>query len=309
VSAAFGCLLDKSRTPILKALLDLDGARVLDYNVPGSSLGYLGTHPEVFDTSSSFLDASEELALREASVYLGNFEAFQILEAFRILKSPDTANDGTLHLAALMALPKFVKWLLRTHDPNQKGEEFGMMIPLALVCESQPHPWCKVANEELDWKSRQKETMRLLAPKTSPGWRYRNKTVLHIALENGLNATEGMVEALDVLHDTNRDEKYSYVDKDGIRYSPHQYIMKFLDADDQEKNALVACLNGAKQHPAGLKGHNPSRSTTPRLAGRNPYRFPVSRPGMAGRNPYRSSRPRLEGHYLSGAFRPDPTVV
>ena len=255
VSAAFACLLDKSRTPILKALLELDRDRVLDYKVPGSSLGYLGAHPGSIDTTSSFLDASDELTLCEASVYLGNFEAF------RILKSPDTANDGTLHLAALMALPKFVTWLLHTHDPNQKAEEYDMMIPLAVVCESKPHSWCKVANEELDWKSRQKETMRLLAPKTSPAWRYRNKTVLHIALENGLNATEGMLEALDLLHDTNRDEKYSYVDKDGIRYSPHQYVMKFLDADDQEKNALIACLNGGRQHSASLTGHNPYRSS------------------------------------------------
>lgn len=244
MSAAFGCLLDKSRTPILQALLDLDRDRVLDYHVSGSLLGCLGAHPEVFDPSSSFLDASEELSLREASIYLGNFEAFRILEAIRILKSPETANDGMLHLAALMALPRFVKWLLHTHDVNEKGEEFGMMIPLAVVCESQSHPWCKVANEELDWKSRQKETMRLLAPKTSPGWRYRNKTVLHIALENGLNATEGMIKALDIRHDTNRDEKYSYMDRDGKRYSPDQYVMKFLDTDDQEKNALIACLNG-----------------------------------------------------------------
>ena len=256
VSAAFACLLDKSRTPVLEALLELDRDQVLNYKVPGSSLGYLGAHPASFETTSSFLDASDELTLCEASVYLGNFEAF------RILNPPGMANDGMLHLAALMALPKSVTWLLPTHDAKHKAEEFDMMIPLAVVCESKPHSWCKVPNEELDWKSRQKETMRLLAPRTSPEWRYRGKTVLHIALENGLNATEGTVEALDILHDANRDEKYSYVDKDGIRYSPHEYVMKFLDVEYQEKNALIACLkNGGRQHSAGLTGHNPYRSS------------------------------------------------
>ena len=221
----------------MKALLNLDRDRVLDYRVPGSTLGQLGAYPETFNKESSLLDASVELPLREACLYLGNYEAF------RLLKCTETPDDTTLHLAALMALPNFVKWLLDFHDPNYKAEEYDMMIPLALACESKPQPWCKIANEESDWKTRQKETMQLLASRTNLEWRHRNKTVLHIALENGLEATGAMVEALNFHNDPKREERYRYVDRDGITYSPHQYVMKFVDADEQEKQALVACLD------------------------------------------------------------------
>lgn len=239
VSAAFGCLLDKTRLPILKELLDLDRDRISDYVIPGSSFGPLAMAPKTFKNDSDFLSDTDEIPLREASLFLGNFEAF------RLIPAEMTPNDGILHLAALLALPKFVTWLLNTHDPNHKAEEYDNMVPLACVCQSEPHNWCKIANEESDWRNRQKDTMHLLARVTSPKWRYRNMTILHFAMEKGLETAQAMIEALDIRHDPERDEKYLYIDRDGIEYSPQQYALKLWDADIKDKKALTTCLEAA----------------------------------------------------------------
>lgn len=182
------------------------------------------------------LDPSNEFPLGEASLYLGNFDAF------RLMNCGQTPNDTTLHNAAILALPKFVDWLLDIHDPDYKAEEFDNMIPLALACASKPQSWCKIANAEADWHVRQKETMHMLAPITNPKWRARGKTVLHIALDNGLDATKSLIDALDISNDPEKDEKYLYMDKEGIEYSPHQFVMKLMDIDEMEKKALYICL-------------------------------------------------------------------
>lgn len=203
--------------------------------IPGASLGCLGAYPKVSKDELGLLP--DELSLQLASLYLGNFKAF------RLLRGGETPNDGTLQLAALMALPQFVKWLLETHDPNCKLEEFDKMIPLALVCSSTPQPWCKIANKEEDsWKTRQRVTMEILARRTSPKWNYRGKTVLHIAIEKGLAITKAMVKALDIRIDREKDEKYLYKDKDGIEYSPQQYILKIMELGEQERKALIKCI-------------------------------------------------------------------
>jgi hypothetical protein len=180
----------------------------------------------------------DEISPREASLFLGNFEAF------RLMGGGETPDDGTLHLAALLALPKFVQWLLDAygHDPNYAAESFGFMVPLGLACSSKSFPWCKIANEEADWSERLKETMRLLAPETDTNWRLARKTLLHIALENGLEVTEAMVEALDISHDSDRDKKYSYEDRAGTTYTPTQYIGTLLEASCLEKWDLMKCL-------------------------------------------------------------------
>jgi hypothetical protein len=257
VSAAFGCLLDKTRLPILKALLDLDRAQILEYSIPGSSFGPLAMYPQVFKKDSDFLDPAADLPLREASLYLGNFEAF------RLIARDTTPDDGMLHLAALLALPRFVQWLLNNHDPNHKAEEYDNMVPLACVCASTSQPWCKIANEESDWKNRQKDTMHLLAGVTSPKWRYRNMTILHWAMENGLETAKAMVKALDIRHDPERDEKYLYMDRDGIEYSPQQYAMKVWDADDKEKEAFIACLEAATLKSRYFKRILPGKGEQP----------------------------------------------
>lgn len=233
VSAAFACLLDRSRTPILKALLDLDKNRILFYEIPGSSFGYLAD-PNISNEDLGLVP--DKLSLPLASLYLGNFDAF------RRVNSRNTPNDGTLHTAAALALPKFVKWLLKTDDPNFKEEEFDQRIPLAVVCDAKPLSWCKIANKESDFRTRQKATMQLLAPGSSPKWRHRGKTVLHIALENGVETTSAMIEALNVGSDRDKHKKYRYTDKEGKHYSPHDYIMEFLDGTEAEKGALINCL-------------------------------------------------------------------
>ena len=146
------------------------------------------------------------------------------------------ANDGTLHTAALLALPKFVKFLLKTHDADFKEEMFDHSVPLAVVCRTQPQPWCKVANAEADFRTRVKETMRLLAPVTDLSWRYREQTVLHVAMENGITRTKDLVEILRIRNDSGDNEKWAYKDKDGKKYLPHEYVAEFMsDHKDREK--------------------------------------------------------------------------
>lgn len=170
-------------------------------------------------------------------MFLGNFEAY------RELVKAEVPNDGTLHTAALLALPKFVKWLLNFHDADAKDADFDQMIPLAIACRSRPCPWSKISNQEADWVMRRNETIRLLAAKTSPEWKFNQKTILHIALEEGLGVTKVLVEALNVSEDPQRDERYLYTDKSGIEYSPDQWVLRIMDAGEpREKEKLVTYL-------------------------------------------------------------------
>ncbi|KAI2622351.1 hypothetical protein GGR54DRAFT_638689 [Hypoxylon sp. NC1633] len=257
VSAIFGCLLSKKRTPVLKALLNLDRDGVLDSMILGSTFVHLAAHPQQVDQESNFLDDANEITPRDAALYLGNFDAF------RLMKCGQTPNDGTLHLAALLALPNFVQWLLDKHDANYRAEEFDFMIPLVLACESKPQPWCKAANEESDWITRQKKTIEILVPKTKLNWRYRQKTLLHIALDNGPEITKTMIEALDLRRDPERDEKYLYVDRTGIHYSPDQYVARILEVEKTERQALIECLEQANVKSRYYKAVEPKSDSQP----------------------------------------------
>ncbi|KAF2733343.1 hypothetical protein EJ04DRAFT_272997 [Polyplosphaeria fusca] len=244
ITAGFACIIDKSRTPVLEALLKLDPDGVLECSTPIStfrrfSMGKKELVPDENDGLPS------ELPMRSACVMLGNFDAY------RALNCEEIPNDGNLHTAALMALPSFIKWLLNFHDPNEKLPEFDQMIPLALACTPRTVPWCRVAMEEGDLATRRNECIKLLAPRTDTKWRYRNKTVLHIALENGLEVTKTMLEALGILHDAQRNDRYIYQDKSGIEYSPDEYVLKIMtEMSDREKITLVKCLrkNGITSH-------------------------------------------------------------
>ena len=233
VSAAFGCLLDDTRTPVLRALLDIDRDGVLSHHIPGSSLSHLGAYPSVLTNDPG---VPHELPLELASMYLGNFQAFHLMDC------PIQTDDGYLHTAALLALPDFVRWFLCSHDANNEAEEFDRMIPLAISCVSTFQPWSKLANEQSDWKTRRKETMKLLAAETNLRWRLRGKTVLHFAIDNGLEVTEAMLEALDLGKDPDRHKNHIYVDKEGVEYSPDQYVGITAIEDLMEKQNLVTCL-------------------------------------------------------------------
>ncbi|PVH85273.1 hypothetical protein DL98DRAFT_608024 [Cadophora sp. DSE1049] len=113
VSASFISLLYKTRIPVLKAIIELDNDQVSDYVIPGSSFVPLAMHLEVVKEYSD-QTYTQELPLWIASLYLGSFESFKLI-AFELPPS-----GPTLHLAAVLALPKFVKWLLEDHDPNHK---------------------------------------------------------------------------------------------------------------------------------------------------------------------------------------------
>jgi hypothetical protein len=178
----------------------------------------------------------EMIDLRLASIYLGNFEAFRLLG----LGLP--ANDGSLHLAALLALPKFVELLLRTHDPNLKEEAYDFYIPLAIVCRAQSKPWCKIANEESTFRARRKKTMQLLASKTNLEWRSQQQTVLHIAMETSIDVAEDMIEALGLQNNPHKANRYKYTDKGGREFSLQEYVMELIDAPEVKKEALLSLL-------------------------------------------------------------------
>ncbi|KAF5024847.1 hypothetical protein F66182_3086 [Fusarium sp. NRRL 66182] len=237
VSAVFLSLLDKSRTPVLEALLKLDSFSVLNSTISGSTFSSMAVNPKKPKNEfSALFEDDDEISAREASLFLGNLDAYKLLN----VRVPD---DGTLHLASLLALPNFVQWLLETHEANYEEENFGFMVPLALACFSKPFPWCKVAKEETEWALRLEETMKILIPKTLTGWRYRQKLALHLALDNGPEVTLAMLRALNVKAEADPDKKYLYTDKSGMKYSPCEYVETFVEVSDKEKKKLKRCLN------------------------------------------------------------------
>jgi hypothetical protein len=215
----------------------MDREGVLECSTPASTFRYFGTGSQE-PISDSQDGLPPDLPLRTACMFLGNFDAYRALDCV------ETSNDGNLHVAALMALPKFVEWLLHFHDPNAiVPEEFDQMIPLALVCTPRRAPWCKIANQEADLAIRQEQCIQLLAPQTNTAWRFRNKTILHIALENGPRLTSVMVEHLNLRNDVQRHDKYLYQTKDGIQYSLDEYVRRLMnDVSQNEKEILIQCL-------------------------------------------------------------------
>ncbi|KAF1739436.1 hypothetical protein CRV24_001370 [Beauveria bassiana] len=220
VSAAFACMLDPARTPILKALLKQHREPITASIIPGRSFSYLGQRPSR-PTYEEMV--KEDLPLSTAALYLGN------LKAYRALGGGENADDGSLHTAAMLALPDFVEWLLERHSADLSLEKFGMMIPLAIACHSQDRPWCKVAKTNGSFENRQKQTMRLLASRTDLSWRHRRKTVLHFAIDNGPGVVKAMLQVLNVAQDPERNNRYQYIDREGIAYSLTMYISHLLN--------------------------------------------------------------------------------
>lgn len=256
VTAAFACLLDQTRTPILEALLLLDWHGVIECVIPAATFRCLGTGGINAERQA---DLPAEIPLRPASMFLGN------LEAYKAMKIEEVPDDGALHTAAMLALPTFVAWLLNFHDPNAKVEdEFEQMIPLAMACRAKSRRWCKIANQESDHASRQKQCILLLGPKTNTSWRYRHKNVLHEALDSGLEVTKVMLEALGVKNDAQRDERYLYQDKDGIQYSLHYYVVKIMrNVDHSTARELIALLLGFKLKPRYFRSVMPGEGEQP----------------------------------------------
>lgn len=213
----------------------------MEHTMGESQFCYLAAYPCTDKKELNLLDDANELRLRVASVYTGNFDAFVCMQFENV------ANDGMLHFASMFALPKFVEWLIsKKHDPNLAVAEMGPMIPLSILCTSQPMPWCRIANKESDWPARQKQTMKILCQKTNLTWRYSNKTVLHFAFEGGPVATKAMVECLDLANYPSppKNEDFLYVDRDGIHFSPDQYVKRVLKASAADTEALLNILMG-----------------------------------------------------------------
>ncbi|KAF5718143.1 hypothetical protein FMUND_5435 [Fusarium mundagurra] len=229
VSAAFACTLDPKRNPVLESLLKLHGKDLRMSVIPGRSFSYLSQKPKTPDPTTLM---THDLPLSDAALYLGN------LKAYISLGGGKDINNGSLHTAALLALPEFVRWLLQWHSADLEHEAFGMMIPLVVACRSEARPWCRVANAEGTFEKRRVKTMQLLARKTDLSWRNRRRSVLHFAIEEGPDALKAMLEALDVAHDPRRNERYLYTDREGIIYSLSYYISHLLDPDNKDTKTL-----------------------------------------------------------------------
>ncbi|KAF5534756.1 hypothetical protein FMEXI_11165 [Fusarium mexicanum] len=229
VSAAFACMLDPKRNPVLESLLKLHGKDIRMSVIPGRSFSYLSQKPKTPDPTKLM---TSDLPLSDAALYLGN------LKAYISLGGGKDVNNGSLHTAALLALPEFVRWLLQWHSADLEHEAFGMMIPLVVACRSEARPWCRVANAEGTFEKRRVKTMQLLAKKTDLAWRNRRRSVLHFAIEEGPDALQAMLEALDVAHDARRNERYLYTDREGIVYSLSYYISHLLHPENKDTKTL-----------------------------------------------------------------------
>ncbi|QKD49146.2 uncharacterized protein FOBCDRAFT_236626 [Fusarium oxysporum Fo47] len=239
VSAAFACMLDPKRNPVLESLLKLHGKDIRMCVIPGRSFSYLSQKPKTPDPTKFM---TQNLPLSDAALYLGN------LKAYISLGGGKDVNNGSLHTAALLALPEFVRWLLQWHSADLEHEAFGMMIPLVVACRSEARPWCRVANAEGSFEKRRVKTMQLLARKTDLSWRNRRKTVLHFAIDEGPDALQAMLEALDVAHDARRNERYLYTDREGIVYSLSYYISNLWDPDNRDTKTpkMIKLLRGTE---------------------------------------------------------------
>ncbi|KAK3670837.1 hypothetical protein LTR78_009281 [Recurvomyces mirabilis] len=236
VSAGFVCLLDSTRIPVLQALLNLDRDAILASEIPEPSLEYLGAYPDVQPGEVS----AEAVDICMASLFLGN------LEAYRMTNDGTAIDDASLHLAALLALPNFVQWLLQTHDPNVKEEAWDFRIPLAVACSARPVASCKIANADANFKNRQQETMQLLARRTDLTIRYKARTVLHLALDDGIQTTRSMLAALGVRDDPMWRSKHIFTDNGGQQHTPEEYIKHVLEGTEAHKAELIVCLKQAE---------------------------------------------------------------
>jgi ankyrin repeat protein len=196
----------------------------------------MSTLNRLTNSSDTEDESSGAVSLPYAALLLGNSNAFYWLSQDR------ESNDGSLHIAAMLALPAVVRWLLETDDPNMESEEYDFWTPLAISCVAKRSPICIVANAEADIKARQRQCMQLLVPVSRPEWRdHARRTVLHIALESGADAASAMLKALENHGDSYRSTRYSYVDKNNRRYTLRKYVKEFVD-DPDEQEALLRLL-------------------------------------------------------------------
>jgi hypothetical protein len=215
----------------------MDRKRVLSYKINQVSFERLAMYPKEPRKSADYPDV-DSMDLPLASIFLGN------LEAFRLLNSQLPANDGSLHLTALLALPEFVQLLLRTHDPNFANDTYDFQIPLAVACRAEPSPWCKIANKKSTFRARRRRTMQVLALETNLEWRSsQQQTILHIAIETGVDVTEDMIHALDIQNKPYRVSRFTYHDKGGREFSLQEYITELVRVNEDKKQALLSCLS------------------------------------------------------------------
>ncbi|GIZ45567.1 hypothetical protein CKM354_000872700 [Cercospora kikuchii] len=238
VSASMACVLDNSRTPVLKALLKMRPDLALEPHVPASVLACLGAEPG--SASKDPINEIGALTLCQASVYVGNIDSYELLASYSV---PD---EDDLHLAAWLALPKFVEKFLKDHDPELESEAYGNYTPLAVALETDSgQSYCKVADAEASFEDRRKRTIDLLAKKSNLAWRYRQKTYVHIAFAIGPGTTKILLDALDIKTASSRFSMLVYEDKAGRRYTPFEYINELMNLQPSERDELMRCLAGA----------------------------------------------------------------
>ncbi|KAI0528343.1 hypothetical protein GGR58DRAFT_496274 [Xylaria digitata] len=235
LSAVFGCLFDEYRIPVLRAIIDSPfyinkSTKELSSQPFFDLVRLQGEEPRIPNSVTS-------ISPTLATILLDNFDAFSVLEDF------GERDDGSLHLAALLAQPKFIQPLIESgHDVNFPSEQYDFLIPLAVVCRE---IGVKRPISGGDWHTRIRDTMRILAPLTDSSWRLGGKSILYYAIHSGFEITKALVDALQVYKDPKKNEKYLYLDPaTEIYYSPTMYIELLLRTTEEEKLKLITCLNG-----------------------------------------------------------------
>ncbi|PPJ50349.1 hypothetical protein CBER1_05917 [Cercospora berteroae] len=235
LSASMACVLDKSRIPVLEALLKMRPDLAIDHHVPASVLACLGARPG--SASKDPINEIGALTLCQASMYLGNIDVYDLLMKYCV------SDEDDLHLAAWLALPKFARKLLATHDLNLEPEPYSNYTPLAVALETDSgQSYCKVADTEAPFELRRKETIELLAKKSAFSWRHRQRTYVHIALHKGSETTEILLDALDINNNPWRFTMLVYEDKAGRKYTPCEYVTELMNLQPSECDGLLRCL-------------------------------------------------------------------
>ncbi|PIA94451.1 hypothetical protein CB0940_08105 [Cercospora beticola] len=235
LSASMACVLDKNRTQILEALLEIRPGLAFDNHVPASVLACLGARSG--SASKDPINEIGTLTLCQASIYLGNIDAYDLL------MNNSVSDEDDLHLAAWLALPKFVGKLLETHNSNLESEAYSNYTPLAVALETDSgQSCCKVADTEAPFEVRRKETIELLAKKSAFTWRHRQRTYVHIALSKGPETTKILLDILDMKNNPWRFTMLVYEDKAGRRYTPYEYVTELMNIQPSEREGLLRCL-------------------------------------------------------------------
>ncbi|KAK4443391.1 hypothetical protein QBC34DRAFT_337030 [Podospora aff. communis PSN243] len=153
-------------------------------------------------------------------------------------------NDGSLQIAARRLDIDGVSLLQQHgHDTQWPSDRFGGRPALAELCRS-------ARGSGASWEKRVENTMEKLKPLLDHNWKFDNKTILHLILENPESAVpilRAFLKVSKLIYSPSRDDNYLYVDARGLHYSPTMYVKhRCPGKSDAEKSQLIDLLKSAQ---------------------------------------------------------------